>query len=177
MTFEGLRVVIDCGNGAADKVAPEALWELGAEVIAIGVEPDGYNINQDVGSTSPLALREKVRELRADVGIALDGDADRVIMVDEFGHVIDGDQLMAVVAASWHEQGQLSKPGVVATVMSNLGLERHLASLGLKLELTLSAAPVLVPPGEHRGERRPPRPRPDDGYLTSLSPRPPPRPP
>src|ERR1019366_539677 len=116
MTFEGLRVVIDCGNGAAYKVAPEALWELGAEVIAIGVEPDGYNINRDVGSTSPLALCEKVRELRADVGIALDGDADRVIMVDEFGRVIDGDQLMAVVAASWHEQGQLTKPGVVATV-------------------------------------------------------------
>ena len=136
MTFEGLRVVIDCGNGAAYKVAPEALWELGAEVIAIGVEPDGYNINRDVGSTSPLALREKVRELRADVGIALDGDADRVIMVDEFGRVIDGDQLMAVVAESWHEQGQLAKPGVVATVMSNLGLERHLGSLGLKLERT-----------------------------------------
>jgi phosphoglucosamine mutase len=136
MTFEGLRVVIDCANGAAYKVAPEALWELGAEVIAIGVEPDGFNINRDVGSTSPLALCEKVRELRADVGIALDGDADRVIMVDEFGRVIDGDQLMAVVAESWHEQGQLAKPGVVATVMSNLGLERHLASLGLKLERT-----------------------------------------
>ena len=136
MTFEGLRVVIDCANGGAYKVAPEILWELGAEVIAIGVEPDGYNINRDVGSTSPLALRDKVRELRADVGIALDGDAGRVIMVDELGHVIDGDQLMAVVAESWRDQGQLTKPGVVATVMSNLGLERYLGSLDLKLERT-----------------------------------------
>jgi len=136
MSFEGLRVVIDCANGAAYKVAPEALWELGAEVIAIGVEPDGFNINRDVGSTSPQALRDKVRELRADVGIALDGDADRVIMVDEQGHLIDGDQLMAVVAESWREQGLLAKPGIVATIMSNLGLERHLASLGLALERT-----------------------------------------
>jgi phosphoglucosamine mutase len=136
MSFEGLRIVLDCANGAAYKVAPEALWELGAEVIAIGVEPDGFNINRDCGSTSPQALREKVRELRADVGIALDGDADRVIMVDEHGQVIDGDQLMAVVAESWREQGILSKPGIVATVMSNLGLERHLASRGLTLERT-----------------------------------------
>ncbi|MCC3243726.1 phosphoglucosamine mutase [Methylocystis sp. WRRC1] len=136
MSFEGLRVVIDCANGAAYKVAPEALWELGAEVIAIGVEPDGFNINRDVGSTSPQALREKVRELRADVGIALDGDADRVIMVDERGQVIDGDQLMAVVAESWRDQGLLAKPGLVATIMSNLGLERHLSSLGLTLERT-----------------------------------------
>ena len=122
MTFEGLRVVSDCANGAAYKVAPEVLWELGAEVIAIGVELNGFNINRDVGSTSPLALSKKVRELRADVGVALDGDADRVFMVDELGHSIDGDQLMAVVAESWREQGQLAKPGVVATVMSNLGL-------------------------------------------------------
>ena len=136
MSFEGLRIVLDCANGAAYKVAPEALWELGAEVIAIGVEPDGFNINRDCGSTSPQALREKVRELRADVGVALDGDADRVIMVDEQGQVIDGDQLMAVVAESWREQGILSKPGIVATVMSNLGLERHLASRGLTLERT-----------------------------------------
>jgi phosphoglucosamine mutase len=136
MSFEGLRVVIDCAHGAAYKVAPEALWELGAEVFSIGVEPDGLNINRDVGSTAPQALRDKVRELRADVGIALDGDADRVIMVDEHGHVIDGDQLMAVVAASWRDQGLLAKPGLVATIMSNLGLERHLASLGLTLERT-----------------------------------------
>jgi phosphoglucosamine mutase len=136
MSFEGLRVVVDCANGAAYKVAPEALWELGAEVIAIGVDPDGFNINHRVGSTSPQALRDKVRELRADVGIALDGDADRVIMVDEHGHLIDGDQLMAVVAESWRDQGLLSKPGLVATIMSNLGLERHLDSLGLTLERT-----------------------------------------
>jgi phosphoglucosamine mutase len=136
LSFEGLRVVIDCANGAAYKVAPEALWELGAEVIAIGVEPDGFNINRDVGSTSPQALRDKVRELRADVGIALDGDADRVILVDENGAVIDGDQLMAVVAESWRDQGLLTKPGLVATIMSNLGLERHLASQGLTLERT-----------------------------------------
>lgn len=136
MSFEGLRIVLDCANGAAYRVAPEALWELGAEVIAIGVEPDGFNINRDVGSTSPEALRKKVREMRADVGIALDGDADRVIMCDENSRLIDGDQLMAVVAESWREQGLLSKPGLVATVMSNLGLERHLASLGLTLERT-----------------------------------------
>jgi len=136
MSFEGLRVVIDCANGAAYRVAPEALWELGAEVIAIGVEPDGFNINRDCGSTAPQALRQKVRELRADVGIALDGDADRVIMVDEAGHIIDGDQLMAVVAESWREQGLLAKPGIVATEMSNLGLERYLASLSLSLERT-----------------------------------------
>jgi phosphoglucosamine mutase len=134
--FDGLRVVIDCANGAAYRVAPEALWELGAEVIAIGVEPDGFNINSNVGSTHPRALRDKVREMRADVGIALDGDADRVIMIDETGRVIDGDQLMAVVAESWREQGLLARPGIVATIMSNLGLERHLASLGLALERT-----------------------------------------
>ena len=136
LTLEGLRIVIDCANGAAYKVAPEALWELGAEVIQIGVEPNGFNINNNVGSTHPGALRAKVRELRADVGIALDGDADRVIMVDENGQVIDGDQLMAVVATSWAQQGLLSKPGLVATIMSNLGLERHMSSLGLTLERT-----------------------------------------
>jgi phosphoglucosamine mutase len=136
MNLEGLRVVLDCANGAAYKVAPEALWELGAEVIPIGVEPDGFNINRRVGSTSPQTLRDKVREMRADVGVALDGDADRVIMVDELGHVVDGDQLMAVVAESWRDQGLLAKPGIVATVMSNLGLERRLATLGLALERT-----------------------------------------
>ena len=133
LDLEGLRVVVDCANGAAYKVAPETLWELGAEVIAIGVEPDGFNINRDVGSTAPEALIRKVRELRADVGIALDGDADRVLIVDEKGQVIDGDQLMAVVARSWQDDGRLSQPGVVATVMSNLGLERYLGGLGLNL--------------------------------------------
>ncbi|MGP9818729.1 phosphoglucosamine mutase [Salinarimonas sp. NSM] len=136
LDLEGLRIVLDCANGAAYRVAPEALWELGAEVIAIGVEPNGFNINRDVGSTAPEALVQKVRELRADVGIALDGDADRVIVVDEKGRVVDGDQLMAAIARSWHEDGRLSRPGIVATVMSNLGLERYLESLGLSLERT-----------------------------------------
>jgi len=136
VSFEGLRVVIDCANGAAYKVAPEALWELGAEVIRIGTEPNGLNINQDVGSTAPDTLTAKVREMRADVGIALDGDADRVLIVDERGHAIDGDQVMAVIAENWREEGRLARPGVVATVMSNLGFERHLAGLGLALERT-----------------------------------------
>jgi phosphoglucosamine mutase len=131
--IEGLRVVVDCANGAAYRVAPAALWELGAEVIAIGIEPDGFNINKECGSVSPQALCQKVREVRADIGIALDGDGDRVIVADEKGHLIDGDQLMAVVAESWLEDGRLAKPGIVATVMSNLGFERHLASLGLTL--------------------------------------------
>jgi len=133
LSLEGLRVVIDCANGAAYKVAPAALWELGAEVFAIGVEPDGFNINRECGSTAPEALSAKVREMRADIGIALDGDADRVVLVDEKGRLIDGDQLLAVVAESFKEDGRLSKPGIVATVMSNLGLERHLKSHGIEL--------------------------------------------
>jgi phosphoglucosamine mutase len=136
VSFEGLRVVIDCANGAAYRVAPEALWELGAEVIRIGVEPNGFNINLEVGSTAPEALARKVREMRADIGIALDGDADRMVIVDENGHVVDGDQVIAVIAESWRDAGHLSRPGVVATVMSNLGLERYLATLGLALERT-----------------------------------------
>ncbi|NBR11284.1 MAG: phosphoglucosamine mutase [Alphaproteobacteria bacterium] len=136
LDLDGLRVVIDCANGAAYKVAPEALWELGAEVFPIGIEPDGFNINKDVGSTAPNAVINKVREMRADIGIALDGDADRVIIVDEKGQVVDGDQLMAVIAKSWRDDGRLSKPGVVATIMSNLGLERYLDSLGLSLQRT-----------------------------------------
>ena len=136
VTLEGLRVVVDCANGAAYKVAPETLWELGAEVIAIGVEPDGFNINDQVGSTAPAALVAKVRELRADVGIALDGDADRVLIVDEKGSKVDGDQLMAVVARSWKEDERLTKAGLVATIMSNLGLERYLDGLGLSLART-----------------------------------------
>lgn len=135
-SFEGIRVVVDCANGAGYKVAPEALWELGAEVVSIGVEPDGMNINRDVGSTSPAALSAKVREVRADIGIALDGDADRVIIVDEKGHTVDGDQLMAVVAESFKEDGRLARSGLVATVMSNLGLERHLAGEGISLART-----------------------------------------
>jgi len=136
LSLEGLRIVIDCANGSGYKVAPEALWELGAEVFSIGVEPDGFNINREVGSTAPGALIKKVHEVRADIGIALDGDADRVIIVDEMGKVVDGDQLMAVIAASWLEEGRLKHPGIIATVMSNLGLERYLSSLGLTLERT-----------------------------------------
>ena len=136
MDLDGLRIVIDCANGAAYKVAPEALWELGAEVFPIGVEPDGFNINRDVGSTAPNAVIQKVREMRADIGIALDGDADRVIIVDEKGQVVDGDQLMAVIAKSWKDDGRLTKPGVVATIMSNLGLERYLGGIGLTLART-----------------------------------------
>jgi phosphoglucosamine mutase len=136
MSLDGLRVVVDCANGAAYKVVPAALWELGAEVFSLGVDPDGFNINKDCGSTSPEALSAKVREMRADIGIALDGDADRVVIVDERGHVVDGDQLLATIAESWLEDGRLSKPGVVATVMSNYGFERHLQSLGLSLVRT-----------------------------------------
>jgi phosphoglucosamine mutase len=136
VTLDGLRIVVDCANGAAYRVAPETLWELGAEVIAIGVEPDGFNINRDVGSTAPAALAAKVRELRADIGIALDGDADRVLIVDEKGQSVDGDQLMAVIARSWKEDERLTQPGLVATIMSNLGLERYLGGLGLNLART-----------------------------------------
>jgi phosphoglucosamine mutase len=132
----GLRVVVDCANGAAYKVAPGALWELGADVVSIGVDPDGMNINKDCGSTDLGAISRKVREMRADIGIALDGDADRVMIVDELGHIVDGEQLLAVIAESWKEDGRLTKPGVVATVMSNLGLERHLESVGLELVRT-----------------------------------------
>jgi phosphoglucosamine mutase len=136
LSLEGLRIVIDCANGAAYKVAPEALWELGAEVFSIGVSPDGFNINREVGSTAPQTLVAKVREMRADIGIALDGDGDRLIIVDERGKIVDGDQLMAAIAESWKQDGRLSRPGIVATVMSNLGFERYLASIGLELART-----------------------------------------
>jgi phosphoglucosamine mutase len=136
LSLDGLRVVVDCANGAAYRVVPEALWELGAEVISIGVEPNGLNINEDCGSTAPEELTRKVREMRADIGIALDGDADRVIIADERGHIVDGDQILAVIAASWREDGRLAKPGIVATVMSNLGLQRYLDGLGLSLART-----------------------------------------
>jgi phosphoglucosamine mutase len=136
LRLDGLRVVVDCANGAGYKVAPTALWELGAEVFSIGVEPNGFNINDKCGSTAPEKLAAKVRELRADIGIALDGDADRVVILDETGKLIDGDQLLALIATSWAKSGQLTGGGIVATVMSNLGLERHLAGCGLKLERT-----------------------------------------
>ncbi len=136
MRFEGLRIVVDCAHGAAYKVAPLALWELGAEVIPIGVEPNGTNINAGCGSTSVELLCEKVKEMRADIGIALDGDADRVVVVDEKGHLVDGDQLMAVIAKSWNDQGKLLSGGVVATIMSNLGLERFLKDEKLSMVRT-----------------------------------------
>ncbi|MBN9076299.1 MAG: phosphoglucosamine mutase [Rhizobiales bacterium 65-79] len=133
MSLSGMRVVVDCANGASYKVAPAALWELGAEVITINGEPNGFNINKDCGSTNPLSLCKKVHEVRADIGIALDGDADRMVIVDENGTVIDGDQVMALIAESWNESGRLAGGGIVATVMSNLGLERFLADAGLTL--------------------------------------------
>ena len=136
LRLDGLRIVIDCANGAGYKVAPSALWELGAEVIKIGVEPNGRNINHECGSTAPSALVNKVREVRADIGIALDGDADRVVIVDEKGQIVDGDQIMAVIAESWHRRGRLAAGGIVATVMSNLGLERYVQGLGLELART-----------------------------------------
>ncbi|HWV82449.1 MAG TPA: phosphoglucosamine mutase [Hyphomicrobiaceae bacterium] len=136
LRLDGLRIVIDCANGAGYKVAPQALWELGAEVIRIGVEPNGFNINEKCGSTAPESLQAKVRELRADIGIALDGDADRVVVVDEKANIVDGDQLLAVIAESWRRRGRLQGGGVVATVMSNLGLERYLDSLGLTMVRT-----------------------------------------
>jgi phosphoglucosamine mutase len=133
LRLDGMRIVVDCANGAGYKVAPQALWELGAEVIRIGVEPNGLNINEKCGTTAPESLQDKVRELRADIGIALDGDADRVVVVDEKANLVDGDQLLAVIAESWRRRNRLLGGGVVATVMSNLGLERYLASLGLTM--------------------------------------------
>ena len=136
MSLAGMRIVIDCANGAAYKVAPAALWELGAEVVTINAEPNGLNINQECGSTHPMSLSKKVHEVRADIGIALDGDADRMLIVDENGTVIDGDQIMALIAEAWHQNGRLAGGGVVATVMSNLGLERYLGDMGLSLHRT-----------------------------------------
>ena len=133
LRLDGLRVVVDCANGAAYKVAPTALWELGAEVISLGVTPNGTNINDKCGSTHPASLQARVREVRADIGIALDGDADRLIVVDEKGQVVDGDQLMALLARDWARSGKLQGGGIVATVMSNLGLERFVESEGLML--------------------------------------------
>jgi len=136
LRLDGLKVVLDCANGAAYHVAPEALWELGAEVIPIGVTPNGLNINEECGSTKPQLLQETVVASGADIGIALDGDADRLMVVDETGAIIDGDQLMALIALGLHARGELKGDAVVATVMSNLGLERKLGEAGLKLKRT-----------------------------------------
>ena len=134
--FDDLKVVVDCANGAAYQVAPSAIWELGANVIAMGVEPNGTNINDGVGSTSLDAIKARVVEEGADIGIALDGDADRLIVIDEKGETIDGDQIMALIASRLKARGDLRGDGVVATVMSNLGLERYLEGIGLTLERT-----------------------------------------
>ena len=136
LRLDGVKVVVDCANGAAYQVAPAALWELGAEVVAIGVSPNGLNINDGCGSTDTALLQRKVVETGADIGVALDGDADRLIVVDEAGRVVDGDQLMALIATGWKRHGLLRGGGVVATVMSNLGLERYLQSQDLTLERT-----------------------------------------
>ncbi|MBY8826752.1 phosphoglucosamine mutase [Hephaestia mangrovi] len=133
LTLDGLKVVVDCANGAAYQVAPSALWELGADVIALGVEPNGLNINKGVGSTAPETMCETVVASGAHLGIALDGDADRLIVADETGKIVDGDQLMATIATNWAKRGKLAGNGLVATVMSNLGLERHLEAQGLGL--------------------------------------------
>jgi len=133
MRLDGLKIVVDCANGAAYKVAPTVLWELGAEVIKVGVEPDGFNINRDVGSLHPERMRELVTAYRAHLGIALDGDADRVLFCDEKGDMIDGDQVLALIANDWKKTNQLNGGAVVSTVMSNLGLERYLKGIDLKL--------------------------------------------
>ncbi|MFM8499007.1 MAG: phosphoglucosamine mutase [Chakrabartia sp.] len=136
LRLDGLKIVIDCAHGAAYNVAPAALWELGANIIPLGVTPDGTNINAACGSTAPQVLQETVVASGADIGIALDGDADRLIVVDEQGRIVDGDQIMALIGASWAQRGALKGGGVVATVMSNLGLERFLQGQGLTLERT-----------------------------------------
>jgi phosphoglucosamine mutase len=136
LRLDGLKVVVDCANGAAYHVAPDALWELGAEVVPLGVKPDGLNINDQCGSTHPELLRETVVASGADIGLALDGDADRLIVVDEKGEMIDGDQLMALIAFGLQQRGELRGNAVVATVMSNLGLERRLSEEGLELVRT-----------------------------------------
>ena len=136
LRLDGLKIVIDCANGAAYKVAPTVLWELGADIVTIGVSPNGFNVNQNCGSTCPNTMQQQVVAHGADIGIALDGDADRVMIADERGHLVDGDQIMAVIAANWASRGLLRGSGIVATVMSNLGLERHLQGIGLSLQRT-----------------------------------------
>jgi phosphoglucosamine mutase len=136
LRLDGLKIVVDCANGAAYKVAPTVLWELGAEVVTVGVNPDGFNINRGCGSLSTDAMKSQVVAHGAHLGVALDGDADRVVLCDEFGQTVDGDQVMALIAKTWHDNGTLRGDGVVATVMSNLGLERFLAGRGLALHRT-----------------------------------------
>ncbi|MGX6648983.1 phosphoglucosamine mutase [Maricaulaceae bacterium MS644] len=136
MRLSGLRIVVDCANGAAYKVAPRVLWELGADVIPINDQPNGYNINEDCGAVSPQGMADHVLKYRADLGIALDGDADRVILCDETGRIVDGDQLIGLIALSWKAAGKLVGDSIVTTVMSNMGLEQTLAKAGIKMERT-----------------------------------------
>ena len=136
LTLDGLKIVVDCAHGAAYRVAPTVLWELGATIIPVGVEPDGFNINSGCGSTVPSFLCAKVLEHKADLGIALDGDADRLMLADETGRIVDGDQVLALIAQYWGRSGRLTGDGVVATVMSNLGLERFLTGERLRLHRT-----------------------------------------
>lgn len=136
LRLDGLKIVVDCAHGAAYKVAPTVLWELGAEVVALGVNPNGFNINKECGSTAVQAMRAEVIARGADLGVALDGDADRVVLCDENGRIVDGDQVMGLIATQWLKAGRLQGDGVVATVMSNLGLERYLQGLGLALHRT-----------------------------------------
>lgn len=135
-SLDGVRVVIDCAHGAGYKVAPTVLWELGAEVKSIGIEPNGFNINQGVGSTAPKKMQDAVLEYRADIGVALDGDADRVIICDEKGRLVDGDQILALIARAWKKEGLLKGGGIVSTVMANMGLAKFLEGEGLTLERT-----------------------------------------
>ena len=134
--LSNLRLVVDCANGAAYKVAPTVLWELGADVIPIGVEPNGFNVNEECGSTAPARLSKEVVKYRADLGIALDGDGDRLVLCDEKGRVVDGDQILGLLARHWKRQGELSQDAIVATVMSNLGLEQFLETQGIGMERT-----------------------------------------
>ena len=133
LRLDGLKVVVDCANGAAYKVAPTVLWELGAEVVPLAVTPDGLNINRGCGTTAPEAMQRAVVEHQAHLGLALDGDADRLLVADEQGRILDGDQLMALIAANWHKAGRLAPAGIISTVMSNLGFERHLTGRGIKV--------------------------------------------
>lgn len=136
LRLDGLKIVVDCGHGAAYKVAPAVLWELGADVLPLGVDPDGFNINKDSGSLYPQFMADQVKSHNADFGMALDGDADRIVVCDEKGVIVDGDQILATIAKRWQTSGELKGNSVVATVMSNLGLERYLQTLGLTLERT-----------------------------------------
>src|SRR6266849_6411128 len=151
LRLEGLKIVIDCAHGAAYKVAPTVLWELGADVIPLGVTPDGLNINHECGTVGPAAMQREVVARGADIGIALDGDADRLLIADEHGRLLDGDQLMALIAGSWHAAGKVTGNGIVATVMSNLGLERHLQELGLTLHRTVVGDRYVVEQMRARG--------------------------